>query len=199
MSVRAFGAGPPEYFKAGPSEVRRPAAPTSIRQAARRVRILRAASALGARDGLAGVQMHDVAREAGVAIATLYRYFPSKPGLFLAVLEWHIEQFLDDTDTDADLADTFVELTDELLASPLLASAVALSSFTEYAGAVPTRIDITGTALGRRALGHLGSGSRVRMLVYTWWGLFVAVLTEELTPDQAEHDLRLAARLAAAR
>ncbi|WP_416967966.1 TetR family transcriptional regulator [Streptomyces sp. 4F14] len=177
------------------TDVRRPAEPTSIRQAARRVRILSAASALGAREGLAAVQMHDVAREAGVAIATLYRYFPSKPGLFLAVLEWHIEQFLDDTDEDTGLADTFVELTDELLASPLLASAVALSSFTEYASAVPTRIDITGTALGRIALERLGSRSRVRMLVYTWWGLFVAVLTEEISPEQAEHDLRLAARL----
>ena len=200
---------------ARPADLRRPAAPASSRQAARRVRILRAASELGAREGLSGVQMHDVAKEAGVAIATLYRYFPSKPYLFLAVLEWHIEQFLggrdggapadEGTDPATEVADTLVALSGKLLASPLLASAVALSSFAEYASAVPTRFDIVERALGQRLL-HLLSGradpeterSRVRLLVYSWWGLFVAMLTEEITTEQAEADLHLAARLIAA-
>jgi AcrR family transcriptional regulator len=188
--------------------VRPPAAPTSARQAARRVRILRAASDLGSRDGLTDVQMHDVAKEAGVAIATLYRYFPSKPFLFLAVLEWHIEQFLGDHDgvpalADADpvteIAETLVALSGKLLGNRQLASAVALSSFSEYASAVPTRIDIVERALGQRLLRLLGdrgeARSRVRLLVYNWWGLFVAVLTEEITAEQGEADLRLAARL----
>lgn len=200
---------------ARPAEVRQPAAPMSVRQAARRVRILRAASELGAREGLASVQMHDVAKEAGVAIGTLYRYFPSKPYLFLSVLEWHIEQFLggrdggspaeEGIDPATEVAETLLALSGKLLASPLLASAVALSSFTEYASAVPTRFDIVEAALGQRLL-HLlaGSGdaetarSRVRLLVYSWWGLFVALLTEEITTEQAEADLRLAARLIAA-
>lgn len=197
---------------AKPAEARRPAAPVSGRQAARRVRILRAASELGAREGLTGVQMQDVAKEAGVAIATLYRYFPSKPYLFLAVLEWHIEQFLGGrdggpvgdelTDTATEVAQTLIALTEKLLGSHLLASAVALSSFTEYASAVPTRIDIVERALGQRLLRLLGGcadgqteRSRVRLLVYSWWGLFVAMLTEEISTEQGETDLRLAARL----
>ncbi|MGW0946426.1 TetR/AcrR family transcriptional regulator [Streptomyces sp. NPDC002623] len=193
--------------------MRPPAAPTSARQAARRVRILRAASDLGSRDGLADVQMHDVAREAGVAIATLYRYFPSKPLLFLGVLEWHIEEFLGgrdggapvaaDADPVTEVADTLVALSGKLLAGQLLASAVALSSFTEYASVVPTRIDIVEKALGQRLLHLLGdrqeARSRVRLLVYSWWGLFVAMLTEEISTEQGEADLRLAARLIAAR
>lgn len=184
----------------------------SSSQAARRVRILCAASELGAREGLARVQMHDVAKEAGVAIATLYRYFPSKPYLFLAVLEWHIEQFLGDrdgvgaagegTDPAAEVAETLVALSAKLLENPLLASAEALSSFSEYTGAAPARIDIVERALGRHLLAQLGgledSGtrrSRVRLLIYSWWGVFVAALTEELSAEQVEADLRLAARL----
>jgi AcrR family transcriptional regulator len=178
-------------------------------QAARRVRILRAASELGAREGLASVQMHDVAKEAGVAIATLYRYFPSKPYLFLAVMEWHIEQFLGErdgagcageaADPTAEVAETLIALTGKLLENPLLASAVALSSFTEYTGAAPARIDVVESALGQRLLRLLGgredAEARVRLLVYSWWGLFVAVLTQELPTGQAESYLRLAVRL----
>ncbi|MEU9346674.1 TetR/AcrR family transcriptional regulator [Streptomyces sp. NPDC048278] len=197
--------------RAGP---RRPAAPTSSRQTDRRIRILRAAADLGTREGLASVQMHDVAREAGVAIATLYRYFPSKPYLFLSVLEWHIEQFLGSRDGGpvpdraadpvTEVADTLVALSGKLLDSRLLASAVALSSFTEYASAARSRIDIVESALGQRLLRLLGDRadartghSRVRLLVYDWWGVFVAMLTQEISTAQGEADLRLAARLIA--
>ena len=205
---------------ARPAEGRQPAAPVSRGQIARRVRILRAASELGAREGLASVQMHDVAKEAGVAIATLYRYFPSKPYLFMAVLEWHIEQYLGShesgqgngrenlapadagTDAAAEVAELLITLSVKLLDSPLLASAVALSSFTEYATAVPARIDIVDSALGQAILRLLGADvasetdrSRARLLIYGWWGLFVAMLTEELSTEEAETNMRLAARL----
>ncbi|WP_405975906.1 TetR family transcriptional regulator [Streptomyces sp. NBC_00988] len=205
---------------ARPAEGRQPAAPMSSGQIARRVRILRAASELGAREGLASVQMHDVAKEAGVAIATLYRYFPSKPYLFMAVLEWHIEQYLGGhengqengrenlavaaggTDAAAEVAELLITLSVKLLDSPLLASAVALSSFTEYATAVPARIDIVDSALGQAILRLLGvreasetDRSRARLLIYGWWGLFVAMLTEEISAEEAETNMRLAARL----
>ncbi|WP_307781803.1 TetR/AcrR family transcriptional regulator [Streptomyces sp. MBT65] len=197
---------------ARPAEGRQPAAPMSSGQAARRVRILRAASELGAREGLASVQMHDVAKEAGVAIATVYRYFPSKPYLFMAVLEWHIEQFVgghatvaeEGTDAAAEIAELLITLSVKLLDSPLLASAVALSSFTEYTSVVPARTDLVDSALGQAILRLLGGGvreasetdrSRARLLIYGWWGLFVAMLTEELSTAEAETNMRLAARL----
>jgi len=52
----------------------------------RRERIIRAAAALAARGGLESVHMRDVAERADVALATLYRYYPSKTHLMVAVL-----------------------------------------------------------------------------------------------------------------
>lgn len=55
-------------------------------QAARRERVVRAALELGAEGGYEAVQMRDVAARAGVALGTIYRYFPSKDALLLAVM-----------------------------------------------------------------------------------------------------------------
>lgn len=65
---------------------REPASPTTGNQRARRAAIIRCASARAADLGLDGVQMSDVAKDAGVALATLYRYFPSKTHLFVGVM-----------------------------------------------------------------------------------------------------------------
>jgi AcrR family transcriptional regulator len=67
-----------------------PAAPALTRsQAARRGRVIRAARELGAEGGYDAVQMRDVATRAEVALGTIYRYFPSKDALLLAVMvQW---------------------------------------------------------------------------------------------------------------
>jgi AcrR family transcriptional regulator len=58
-------------------------------QAARRQRVLLAALQLGAEGGYEAVQMRDVATTAGVALGTIYRYFPSKDALLAAAMvEW---------------------------------------------------------------------------------------------------------------
>jgi AcrR family transcriptional regulator len=58
-------------------------------QAARRQRVLVAALELGADGGYDAVQMRDVATTAGVALGTVYRYFPSKDALLAgAMVEW---------------------------------------------------------------------------------------------------------------
>lgn len=60
----------------------RPAAePSSAVQQQRRDAILQAAAALAAQKPADQVQMNEVARAAGVALGTLYRYFPSKTHL----------------------------------------------------------------------------------------------------------------------
>ena len=48
--------------------------------------MLLAAAQLGAQQGLDEVQMAQVADRAGVALGTLYRYYPSKHHLFAALL-----------------------------------------------------------------------------------------------------------------
>jgi AcrR family transcriptional regulator len=67
----------------------RPAATLTKSQAARRERVIRAARELGAEGGYDAVQMRDVATRADVALGTIYRYFPSKDALLLAVMvQW---------------------------------------------------------------------------------------------------------------
>ncbi len=51
----------------------------------RRRRIVQAAAALASRGGVDAMQMRTVAERAGVALGTLYRYFPSKMDLVVAV------------------------------------------------------------------------------------------------------------------
>ena len=66
------------------SEVALGAIPAS--QAARRERILDAATELATEGGWDAVQMREVAERAEVALGTLYRYFPSKVHLLVSVL-----------------------------------------------------------------------------------------------------------------
>jgi AcrR family transcriptional regulator len=63
-------------------------------KAQRERRILRAAEALFARRGFAATSMEDVARRAGLAVGTLYNYFPSKTELALALLRRETEAAL---------------------------------------------------------------------------------------------------------
>ncbi|MFC4061359.1 TetR family transcriptional regulator [Planomonospora corallina] len=57
----------------------------------RRKRIVQAAAALASRGGVEAMQMRTVAERAGVALGTLYRYFPSKMDLVVAVVSEEIE------------------------------------------------------------------------------------------------------------
>lgn len=57
------------------------------RQLIRRARIIEAVIDLIAETGAEAVQMRDVARRSGVALATVYRYFSSKDHLLAAALE----------------------------------------------------------------------------------------------------------------
>ncbi|MFJ8000866.1 TetR family transcriptional regulator [Streptomyces sp. NPDC096310] len=68
-----------------------PAALTE-RQEARRRRILDATARLACRGGFDAVQMRGVAEEAGVALGTLYRYFPSKVHLLVATMQDRLDR-----------------------------------------------------------------------------------------------------------
>ncbi|MFC6878693.1 MULTISPECIES: TetR family transcriptional regulator [Actinomadura] len=57
----------------------------------RRKRIVQAAAALASRGGIEAMQMRTVAERAGVALGTLYRYFPSKMDLVVAVVSEELD------------------------------------------------------------------------------------------------------------
>ncbi|GAA2572715.1 TetR family transcriptional regulator [Actinomadura fulvescens] len=69
-------------------------APQGVRsrsQHQRRKRIVQAAAALASRGGVEAMQMRTVAERAGVALGTLYRYFPSKMDLVVAVVSEELD------------------------------------------------------------------------------------------------------------
>ncbi|GAA4578616.1 TetR family transcriptional regulator [Planotetraspora phitsanulokensis] len=101
----------------------------------RRKRIVQAAAALASRGGVEAMQMRTVAERAGVALGTLYRYFPSKMDLVVAVvgeeidtLESSIERRPPSAPTPAGRAvDILMRATRGLMREPELADALIRS------------------------------------------------------------------------
>ncbi|MEB8339576.1 TetR family transcriptional regulator [Streptomyces endophyticus] len=185
------------------------AEPSSPRQHARRQSILRVASDMAADTGLEGVQMQEVARSAGVAIGTLYRYFPSKTHLFTAAMAEQIEEFgaarpptpaAPARPEDAVL-DALVRATRNLLRRPALATAMIQSSNAARAGTVPdlARVDTGFLDLLVRAWGVAPPTedqlARLRLLILLWYGVLQSRLNESITPGQADEHLRMACAL----
>jgi AcrR family transcriptional regulator len=79
--------GPAPHPGARPSPL-----PLTERQEARRRSILDATTRLACRGGFDAVQMREVAETSGVALGTLYRYFPSKIHLLVATMEDQLGQ-----------------------------------------------------------------------------------------------------------
>ncbi|MFD9177293.1 TetR family transcriptional regulator [Streptomyces sp. S399] len=190
------------------AEARAGAEPSSPRQHERRRSILRAAEDIAAETGLDRVQMHEVARSAGVAIGTLYRYFPSKTHLFTAVMADQIEGLAArlaevparESPEDTVFA-TLAGATRSLLRRPALATAMIQSANVARASTVPdlARVDTGFLDLLIRAWGvedptehHV---ARLRLLTLLWYGVLQSRLNERITPEEAEADLRMACRL----
>ncbi|MBB6120772.1 AcrR family transcriptional regulator [Nocardiopsis algeriensis] len=104
-------------------------------QTQRRRRIVQTAAALAVRGGVEAMQMRSVAERAGVALGTLYRYFPSKMDLVVAVvteeldlLESGIVRRPPTADTAAGRAvDVLLRATLGLMREPELADALVRS------------------------------------------------------------------------
>ncbi|WP_067698775.1 TetR family transcriptional regulator [Nocardia jejuensis] len=191
------------------AEVRDAAEPSSSEQRARFGRIIEAAATLAAENDLERVQMNEVAKLAGVAVATLYRYFPSKTHLFVAVMLDQIDQMLErfarrprveSSATDA-VYETLVRVVRVMMRRPLLASAMIQSNSTAKAAVVPdtARVERHFRQLLYQAAGIEQVTERdamlVRVLIHASFGIIQSCLNGRITLPDAEQDLRVACDL----
>jgi AcrR family transcriptional regulator len=89
--------------------------PVNIRwgdRVARRSAILAAAGSLLREQGLSALQMREVARRAGIALGTVYTYFPTKEGLYAAMYAERLDELLNELEPKlasiTDLEELFV-------------------------------------------------------------------------------------------
>ncbi|WP_433608034.1 TetR family transcriptional regulator [Prescottella agglutinans] len=191
------------------AEARDAAEPSSAEQRARFARMLDAAAQLGTEKDLERVQMHEVAKLAGVAIGTLYRYFPSKTHLFVAVMVDQIDQMSEGFARRAqpaptpqdEIFETLLRATRALLRRPLLANAMIQSTSTAKVTAIPdvARVDrqfrdVLFEAAGLEQVTENDS-VLVRLLVSAWFGIIQSCLNGRISVPDAEEDLRTACRL----
>lgn len=188
------------------AEDRVPAEPTSADQKARYRRILAAAARQGAAKGIERVQMHDVAREAGVAIATLYRYFPSKTHLFTALMRSQVYRLSELSvnprpgESPAEgIARLLVRAGEELMRSPLLAHAMIQSNNVMVAqtpGAAVTE-DFVDLMLQAGGIHDANAHDRklCGLLDQAWYGIVIAALNGVIDEEQLRADTELICRL----
>ncbi|MFC4603990.1 TetR family transcriptional regulator [Rhodococcus kronopolitis] len=191
------------------SEARDAAEPSSVEQRARHGRMLDAAAQLASEKDLERVQMHEVAKLAGVAIGTLYRYFPSKTHLFVAVMVDQIDQMAGGfarrprtSDIPADsVYDVLLRANRALMRRPKLATAMIQSAASSNAATIPdvAKIDRNFETMLLRSAGisepTVHDTTVIRLTVSLWFGLIQAGLNGRASIPETESDLRTACDL----
>ncbi|MCO5973276.1 TetR family transcriptional regulator [Actinoallomurus soli] len=173
----------------------------------RRRRIVQAAAALASRGGVEAMQMRTVAERAGVALGTLYRYFPSKMDLVVAVvseemdtLEGSLERRPPRSATAAGRAvEVLMRATRGLMREPELADALIRSLLLS---------DVK-TDFGNRMTGMLarvpgtdadaGEGGESRVLLRSLSSVWVMEMIEMLRGHTTNEEIQARLEIAAAR
>lgn len=176
------------------------------RQAARRARILEASALLAARGGFEAVQMREVAEVSGVALGTLYRYFPSKVHLLVATMQDRLDR-LHATLRERPpagatpgqrVAGTLMRAMRALRREPQLADAM-VRALTFADRSVNTEVEQVGrrtTAIVLEAMGTASAAapgpallSAVRVVEHTWHAALIAWLSGRAGTEQVRTDL----------
>ena len=121
--------------------------------AARKKRLIVAATALAAEGGYDAVQMRDVAARAEVALGTLYRHYASKDQLLLAAMAQQASTLRDrlvqrppDGETPAArVSDVLKRASRALARAPLVTKAMLTAMSSSEAATVPLKHDIDST------------------------------------------------------
>ncbi|WP_435126431.1 TetR family transcriptional regulator [Actinacidiphila sp. bgisy144] len=197
----------------------RPPAPAlTARQAARRDRILAASTELACGGGFDAVQMREVAELSDVALGTLYRYFPSKIHLLVAVMEDQLGQLQSALrtrpptapDPGTRVADTLLRAFRALQREPLLADAMframifadrSVRAQVDTASRLTTSIIVE--AMGRpgaaeaEAAGSVAAAeppeallSAVRVIGHTWHAALVGWISGRTSVAEVTEDIR---------
>ena len=177
-------------------------------QAARRQRVLDAATKLAAEGGYDAVQMRDVAQEAGVALGTIYRYFASKDHLLAACqVEFarSIQQRLAERParggTAADrVVDVLRRATRRTEAEPLLMAAMVTAISSPDPAVEPCQREVTAVmgALLAEPMRDVDPQLRdgiVRTLSHVWYSALLGWVNGWATVGAVGDELESAARL----
>ncbi|GGX52502.1 TetR family transcriptional regulator [Streptomyces minutiscleroticus] len=194
---------------AAPSPPPPSGAPLTARQEARRRRILRASARLAGRGGYEAVQMRAVAESSRVALGTLYRYFPSKVHLLVAVMQDQLAELHATLrrrppagDTPAErVAETLMRAFRALQREPRLAEAMvrALTFADRSVSPEVEQVSRQTTAIVLDAMGLDDPAPRqlaaVRVVEHTWHSALIAWLSGRASIAQVRTDIETACRL----
>jgi len=184
--------------------------PLTPRQAERRRGILRSATALAARGGYEAVQMREVAEGAQVALGTLYRYFPSKVHLLVAVMREQLERLHEQVrrhppagpDPAARVAEALTVAFRAMQREPRLAEAMvrALSFADRSVGSEVDEVtQLTGaivlTAARLPGPPTADQQAALRVVGHTWHATLLVWLSGRASLAEVRADLHTAARL----
>ncbi|MDY6997701.1 MAG: TetR family transcriptional regulator [Actinomycetota bacterium] len=186
-------------------ERRAPARPASDEQESRRATILAAAARLGAVRELDHIHAREIATEAGVALRTLYRYYPSKHHIFAAVLTDQVARFRPPEPTGNavdDITALMVTACRNLLRYKHLAHAMITSTQIVRAQSGAAEDDPTLRDLIVRTAG-VGVADpeqvrRARLIQQAAFGVMTWTVGGALSAQEALADLETACRLLAA-
>ncbi|MFJ2769868.1 TetR family transcriptional regulator [Streptomyces sp. NPDC087300] len=184
--------------------------PLTERQEARRRRILHASAQLASRGGFDAVQMREVAEAAGVALGTLYRYFPSKVHLLVATMQDQLQHMHTTIrkrppagETPAErVAETLMRAFRALQREPHLADAM-VRALTFADRSVSPEVDTVSrltTAIILDAMGLTDAPtaqqlSAVRVIEHTWHSALITWLSGRASIAQVKIDIETVCRL----
>lgn len=182
-------------------ERRPPALPATSDQQARRGAILAAAVRLGKAKEIDRIGAQEIAAEAGVALRTLYRYYPSKYHVFAGLLNTQIESLRVPLTRSGDpavaVADFMANACRDMLRHKHLAHAMITSTQAVRAQSGPTGYhamrDLILAVAG--ADGPTAEQIRAARLVeQVAFGVLSWTVGGELDPQQAVDDIHVACR-----